>query len=195
MLHILRAGIGITLVTSAITLSIGCGKENSNQGTQASSSTGNVIPASIFLSERPSDSTMLTDIKANGNVGDSVVVEARVGGRAEPFVDGLAMFVAADPRLVSCDQRPGDHCKIPHDYCCESLEAMKAGTGTIQLVDANGIPYPVRAEGKGGIEPLKTVVVTGVISEKDDQGILVIDASTIWVGTIPASPPGASDNG
>ena len=68
---------------------------------------------------------------------------------------------------------------------------MKAGTATIQMVDADGIPYPVSAEGQGGISPLKTVVVTGVISEKDDRGFMVIDGSTIWVGSIPSSPPSA----
>lgn len=182
-------GIGIALVTGTLALSGGC--SGSDEGSQAAKASNAVIPASRFVSERPAGSVMLTDIKASGKVGDTVVVEARVGGRAEPFVDGIAMFIAADPRLVSCDQRPGDHCRIPHDYCCEDPNAMKAGTATIQMVDADGIPYSVGAEGQGGIMPLKTVVVTGVISEKDDQGVMVIDGSTIWVGSIPASPPSA----
>ena len=169
-----------------------CGNDSGGNEKQASKAVETVIPASYFTSERPSGSVMLTDVKANAKVGDKVVVEARVGGRAEPFVDGVAMFVAADPRLVSCDQRPGDHCKVPHDYCCEHPDAMKAGTATIQMVDSDGNPFPVRAEGQGGIQPLKTVVITGVVTEKDEGGTLVIDGTTMWVGTIPAAPPGAS---
>ena len=189
MYRTIVTSIGISLLIGALAVPGGCG--NSNETTQASKAANAVIPASTFVNVRPAGSVMLTDIKATGKVGDNVVVEARVGGRATPFVDGIAMFIAADPRLVSCDQRPGDHCTIPHDYCCESPDAMKAGTATIQLVDPSGTPYPVGAKGQGGIEPLKTVVITGVISEKDDQGVMVIDGNTIWVGSIPASPPSA----
>ncbi len=68
---------------------------------------------------------------------------------------------------------------------------MMAGTATIQLIDANGDPYPISAEGQGGIEPLKTLIIEGVVSEKDAGGVFVVDASNIWVGSIPKSPPGA----
>ncbi|MAJ46066.1 MAG: hypothetical protein CBC35_02050 [Planctomycetes bacterium TMED75] len=192
MQYTFLTGIGISLFIGALAVPGGCGR--SDETIQDLKTADVVIPASTFVNVRPEGSVMLADIKASGNVGDKVVVEARVGGRATPFVDGSAMFIAADPRLVSCDQRPGDHCKIPYDYCCEDPAAMKAGTATIQLVDSNGIPYPVGARGQGGIEPLKTVVISGVISEKNEQGIMVIDGSTIWVGTIPASPPGEHDH-
>lgn len=149
-----------------------------------------VIPAARFTTgEKPANAPMLRDVKSMSNVGDKVLFEARVGGRAQPFVDGVAIFMAADPRLISCDQRPGDHCKVPWDYCCENFELMKAGTATVQIIDEVGTPYAVSAESQGGIEPLKTVVVQGVVSEKGEDGLFVVDASNIWVGTIPAGPP------
>lgn len=160
-----------------------------------SSTQGAVIPASIFLAERPANSSMLREVKANSKVGDKVVFEARVGGRSEPFVDGMAIFLTADPRLVSCDQRPGDNCPAPYDYCCENSDAIKAGTATIQILDPAGTIYPVSVQGQGGIEPLKTLVIEGVVSEKDADGVFVVDASKVWVGSIPKSPPSPDEKG
>ena len=187
----LFSAVCLSLFAGSIAVLGACGNGSDEKGKPVATAGNSVIPASYFASERPAGSVMLTDVKANAKVGDQVIVEARVGGRAEPFVDGIAMFIAADPRLVSCDQK-GDYCTVPHDYCCENPDAMKAGTATIQMVDTDGNPFPVRAEGQGGIQPLKTVVITGVISEKDEGGTLVIDGTNMWVGTIPAAPPGAS---
>ena len=150
-----------------------------------------VIPAANFiLGEKPANAPHLTSVKASAEVGDKVIFEARVGGRVDVFVEGVAIFVAADPKLVSCDQRPGDYCKVPWDYCCENKDAMRKGVATIQITDDVGLPYEVSAEGQGGLAPLKTVVIQGVVSEKGADGNFVVNASGIWVGSIPDGPPG-----
>ena len=179
---------GCTCVLTPLLLA-SCGSDKPEEKTAAKAGTQEaVIPATYFLAERPTDVPMLCEVKAGSQVGDMVRFEARVGGRAEPFVDGIAIFLTADPRLVSCDQRPGDHCPVPYDYCCEDADAMMAGTATIQMVDASGSLYPISANGQGGIEPLQTLVIEGVVSEKDANGVFVVDASKIWVGSIPSTP-------
>ena len=152
------------LAFSALTLAItpGCGEGGS--GKASDQEVTQAIPGDAFMMERPATENMLTEIKRDSMVGEKVVFEARVGGRAEPFIDGMAIFIAADPRLVSCDQRPGDYCTVPQDYCCENGEKLKAGTATIQMVDAKGKTFPVRAEHQGGIASLKTVVVEGTVT-------------------------------
>lgn len=152
------------------------------------------IPKDVFLSQRPQKVAMLREVKASSQVGDEIVFEARVGGRMKPFVDGMAIFLTADPRLISCDQRPGDHCAYPYDYCCEDGDALKAGTATVQIVNAEGTPYPVTAQGQGGIDVLKTLVIEGTVREKDANGVFVVDTSNIWVGTVPAGPPSSDDD-
>lgn len=188
--RILTTALGLLVAAAA-----GCDGASNSTPTPVASGTATVIPAASFMSgDKPENTPGLTDVKAESNVGDKVMFEARVGGRTDVFVDGMAIFVAADPRLVSCDQRPGDHCKVPWDYCCEDFEKMKLGTATIQIMDSTGLPYEVSAEGQGGIAPLKTIVVQGVVSEKDENGTFVVDANSIWVGSIPANPPAADDD-
>ena len=178
----------IIVLGTFLALLAGCDKK-----TTTATTSGISIPKKVFLSERPADASMLRDVKASSQVGDTVVFEARVGGRMKPFVDGLAIFLAADPRLVSCDQRPGDNCPYPYDYCCEDADALKAGTATIQIMNSDGAPYPVSAQGQGGIEPLKTLVIEGTVTEKDSSGVFVVDATNIWVGTKPTGEPPVSD--
>ena len=176
----------VTLL-SALCLSLtGCGQNN--EKTEEATPTTAAIPSTVFMTDKPSNAPMLREVKAGSQVGDKVVFEARVGGRMEPFVEGMAIFLTADPRLLSCDQRPGDHCPVPWDYCCEDMDALKAGTATIQIIDPNGAPFPMTAEGQGGIEPLKTVVIEGTVTEKDANGVFVVNTSSIWVGAIPENP-------
>ena len=168
-----------------------CDKPKPSETT--ASTNADAIPKKVFLSKRPADAPMLREVKASSQVGDQVVFEARVGGRMDPFVEGMAIFLTADPRLISCDQRPGDNCPVPYDYCCEDAEALKAGTATVQILNGDGVPYPVSVQGQGGIEPLKTIIIEGTVAEKDAKGMFVVDASNIWVGTIPANPPSSTD--
>ena len=123
-----------------------CGKQSS---TSTATTSGSTIPMKVFLSERPANALKLSEVKASSQVGDAVVFEARVGGRVHPFVEGLAIFVTADPSLVSCDQRPDDRCPYPHDYCCEDSDALKAGTATIQIVNGEGATLPDLRAGTG----------------------------------------------
>lgn len=177
------------LPTSTLLLAaLGLSACSDSTNTKPAESTA-VIPASFFLAERPDNVPMLREVKASTTVGDSVRFEARVGGRANPFVDGLAVFLSADPRLISCDQREGDGCPVPHDYCCEDAKRLQEGTATVQLVDSAGKLFAINAQGQGGIEPLKTIVVEGIVSEKADDGVFVVNATHIWVGSIPAAPP------
>ena len=179
-----------TALVLLMTVPCGCNDDGGSSLDQIAAETSITIPPARFVDgDKPANTPKLTEVKAESNIGDKVMFEARVGGRADVFVDGMAIFVAADPRLISCDQREGDYCKIPWDYCCEHPEKMKLGTATVQIMDDTGIPYEVSAEGQGGIAPLKTIVVQGVVSEKDESGTFVVDASSIWVGEIPANPP------
>jgi hypothetical protein len=145
-----------------------------------------MIPAAFFTTDRPAEVADLIQIKPTASVGDSVTFLARVGGRVEPFVDGIAIFTVADPSLLSCElMGEEDHCPLPWDYCCEDSNGITAGSATIRLAGNSGDPIAANAEGAGGLEPLKFVVVEGVVNERNDDGLFVIDATRIWVGGKP----------
>ena len=139
------------------------------------------IPDSVFVAEAPKDAKEVAAVKKSAKKGDTVVVKAKVGGRAEPFVKNRAIFMVADRSLKSCDEIPGDTCSRPWDYCCESPESKKANMATVQFTGADGKPLKVGAQAAGGLEPLRLVVIEGVVSEVDDKGTFVIDARKVFV--------------
>lgn len=139
------------------------------------------IPDSTFLKEKPKDAKPVKEAKAAAKVGDTVTITGRIGGRKEPFVKNRAMFFLVDPSLKACSENPGDTCKFPWDFCCETPETMKACMATIQIVGADGKPLKVTAEGAGGMKPLSRLTVVGKVREVSKDGALVIDATGIFV--------------
>ena len=176
----LFSAIGLALITTAA----GCKDSNSTQVNVAPAT--NSLPATLFITERPETAPDLLKVKESAKVGDDVVFLARVGGRAEPFAENFALFVVADPSLVSCElMGEEDHCPIPYDYCCEDPDTLTKGIATIQVVDEKGTPLRTGLQGAGGLEGSKFLVVDGVVSEKNDAGLFTVDARTIWVGGKP----------
>ena len=139
------------------------------------------IPAAAFVTEAPKDAKDVAALKKTAKRGDTVVMKAVVGGRSEPFVKNRAIFMVADRSLKACNQIPGDTCTKPWDYCCESSESKKANMATVQFTGADGKPLKVGAQAAGGLEPLRLVVIEGVVSEIDDKGTFVIDAKKVFV--------------
>lgn len=168
----------------ALALAAGCPQAPAPEGAQsgdAAPAAAASIPGPLFLSERPAAAEALSAVKARAKPGDEVVFEARVGGRAEPFVAKRALFVVADPALPACSENEGDGCKTPWDYCCEDPQDLLQRSATVRFLDAQGKPIAASAEGAGGLAGLKTIVVRGKVSEANAEGLFVVDAQGVWV--------------
>ena len=139
------------------------------------------IPDSVFVTEAPKDAKSVATVKKDAKKGDTVVISAKIGGRAEPFVKNRAMFMVADRSLKSCDEIPGDTCGKPWDYCCETPESKKFNMVTVQFVGADGKPIKVGAQGSHALEPLALVVIEGTVAEKDDKGNFTVNITKIFV--------------
>ena len=140
------------------------------------------IPATVFVTEAPKDAKDVAALKKSvRKKGETVVIRAKIGGRAEPFVKNRAVFTVADRALKSCNEIPGDTCPRPWDYCCESPESKKTNLATIQFTGADGKPLKVGAQSVGGLEPLALIVVEGIVSEVDENGTFVVDAKKVFV--------------
>ena len=180
----------ITLLLTCTLALAACDKsseETSSSTEQASSTVTKVTIASRhFTDKRPQDVKNLLDVKNTAQKGDKVVFLARVGGKSNPFLDKKAIFLVADPSLVSCELMTKDmDCPKPQDYCCEDPGKIREGLATIQFVDGRGKPLDTTAEGAGGLESLKFVVVNGTVRERNDEGLFIVDAREIWVGGKP----------
>jgi len=139
------------------------------------------LPEGLVVRGEPAGTPVAT-CKATAKQGDTVTVVGRIGGSRVPFTHDVAMFTIVDPSLKSCADGPDpDHCKVPWDYCCEDRDSLKRGMATIELVDAQGVPFGFPVRGAAGLEPLATVAVTGTVVEKNDAGLMVVRASKVVV--------------
>jgi hypothetical protein len=139
------------------------------------------LPADLFAARASAGARNVEDIKKDATATGEVVVRGRIGGRASPFVEGMAVFILADASMKSCDELHGDTCKTPWDYCCEPRDSVAARTATIQVVDAAGKPLRVDLEGKHGMDPLAVLTIVGDVAIRDEGGALVINARKIHV--------------
>ena len=173
-----------------VALALGCPQAPAPPVAQTPASQGGAaIPAELFLPQRPAEARSLAEVKAKSKPGDEVLFEARVGGRAEPFVAKRALFLVADPALPACSDSEGDRCQTPWDYCCEEPQALLRHTATVRFVDAEGRPLATSAQDAGGLSGLKTVVVRGKVSEANEDGLFVVDAEGVWIE--PGPSPGS----
>jgi len=74
-----------------------------------------------------------------------------------------------------------DHCPTPWDYCCESPENLTANSATVEVVGADGRALRAALRGWNGLQPLKTVVVKGVVGPRPAPGVFVVRATGIFV--------------
>jgi hypothetical protein len=184
----------VTLMTLAMAFSMvaGCGDASPNadhadleargaETSPSSSTTANAqVPDGFFLEVAPAGAVPLRDAKNSASVGDRVVLEARIGGRAEPFTESAAVFLIADPSLPNCAELHGDGCPTPWDYCCEPKDSLMKNLATVQIVDDAGRPLRGSVRGVHGLDPLARIIVVGTVRASDGP-TFVIDASEIHV--------------
>jgi len=134
------------------------------------------IDASAVLSSIP-------ELRAQVSPGDEVVFMAKVMGSETPFVEGRALMVVGDEgTITSCDlMAVEDHCKTPWDACCDTREAVLAGTATIQVVDAEGKVLRYGFRGVEGLKELSRVRVRGIVAPMSTEQALIVNATAIEV--------------
>jgi hypothetical protein len=174
---------GITLISiTSLFLFTGCERKP-----DAASSSATVAPGiqldDWFSPSPPAGAQAIHLIRSQVKSGDEVTISGRIMGRSKPFVDGRAAFILGDPaKLTPCNERPDDECEEPWDVCCDSAEAKKIGTATIQLVDAEGRVLKQSLKGSHGLTELATVTLTGVVAPESSPESLIINATRIHVG-------------
>jgi len=144
------------------------------------------VPAALagVFSDVPASEDLLPipDLRVVAQPGDEVVFEAKVMGNIEPFVDNRAIFVVGDEgTLTSCDLRPGDTCPTPWDNCCDDPQAIRDGTATIQVVDADGSVLHHGIKGVSGLKELTRLRVAGIVAPNSTETALIINATKIQI--------------
>jgi hypothetical protein len=106
-----------------------------------------------------------------------VVLVGRIGGSAEPFVNGVAAFTIVDSKVAHC--APEEGCPTPWDYCC-AQDQVKDNIAAVKVVDAQGKPVTQDARKLLGVKELNLVVVRGK-AQRDADGNLALLADQVYL--------------
>lgn len=75
----------------------------------------------------------------------------------------------------------GDACATPWDNCCDSPEAIKQGTATIQVINEKGKVLKEGIENVNGLQKLSYVTVSGIVAPGSSAELLLLNADAIKV--------------
>ncbi|MBK1828593.1 hypothetical protein [Haloferula rosea] len=136
----------------------------------------------VFVDRIPDEASPIHLARTTVQPGDVVVLKGQVMGASEPFVEGRAAFVLGDrDKLTPCNERADDGCKTPWDACCDSKEAFREGTATIQVVGEDGRTLKEGLEGVEGLEKLSRILVKGEVAEQSSAASLIVNATAIQI--------------
>lgn len=139
-----------------------------------------VVDGSRFLlRDEPDGAADVIKAREDAKDGDEVVLEGRIGGGANPWIQGRAAFSIVDGSLKACSDIPGDECEKPWDYCCETHK-LPTSMALIKVVDDDGSLVKADAKQLLDVKELSTVVVQGKV-QRDDAGNLTVLATGVYV--------------
>lgn len=132
----------------------------------------------FLLDAEPDGSAGVIVARESAADGDDIVITGRIGGSANPWINGRAAFSIVDHSLTACSDIPGDECDKPWDYCCQT-DKLPTATALVKFVDDNGKPLAVDSRELLAVTELQTVVVLGK-AQRDEAGNLTVLASQLF---------------
>jgi hypothetical protein len=162
------AGLLITLA--------GCDKASSEKAVETTATTEKAQPIEWILTSEPQGAISITEAKANGKEGDTVILRGRIGGRHSPISADSPVFTVIDLQLEYCGQNEDDGCSTPWDYCCETPGTIASNSATVQIV-GEGSVNPVAA----GLEALDEVILIGTVGPRPTEEVFTIRATGVYL--------------
>jgi len=168
-----RLPIVVSVVVAAVVaaITVGCARSD-RQASEPETS-------NVLLDKEPASAIGVRAAVRDFKNDQAVVIVGRIGGDRSPFVDGLAAFTIVDTSLVPCNERPGDTCPTPWDYCCDISDLPRA-SAAVKIVDPSGHVIEKDVKQLLKVKELDTVVARGR-AQRDAEGNLVVLADGIYV--------------
>ena len=136
---------------------------------------GPTIPEKYWAAEAPSGASDIAAARKAAKDG----AEMTVIGLVQDFSKTQSQFFVADRALIPCNEREGDNCPTPWDYCCEDKPKLQAGLLTVELRDGKKL-IKSSLEGFHGFTHLKEAIVKGK-AEVDSSGNVVLVAHALHI--------------
>lgn len=168
----MTASLAATLALS------GCGGGGTPQ-TIAPKPSAEALPAGLLLTAAPGQAKEVAVARKEAKPGDTIVVRGRIGG-VQPFGSGSAIFTVVDSSLPACNEKPGDTCAKPWDFCCDTPK-LPTHSAAVQVLGAGGKVLRADLQNAAGLGYLDTVIVTGTVDAASDANNLVVNATGIFV--------------
>ena len=176
----MKSQFSVVVILASLLLAVGCTQESSTTTTSTNTTPEASIDGSRFLlNEEPAEAATVIEAREESEDGQDVVLVGRIGGSVNPWVEGRAAFSIVDPTLKACSDIPGDECKKPWDYCCETHK-LPASTAFVKFVGDDGRPLYADARELLNLKELQTVVVRGK-AKRDEAGNLTVLADGLFV--------------
>lgn len=166
----------LLVLAGIVALGAGC---NSGAPPTAAPPQPTAAAAQYLLAEEPAEPKSVAEVKQSAQDGDEVTLVGRIGGSVSPFVSGRASFTVVDTSFVPCNEKDGDSCTTPWDYCCDT-DRLPGGTAVVKVVDGAGKTIAMDAKQDLGMKELQTVVVKGR-ANRDEAGNLTVLATAVFV--------------
>lgn len=173
-----RHTVAATFTVLAALFLASCGQ---NGQPQPPAPAGALLPAGLFLDAAPENPREIVEAKREFKEGDHVAIRGRIGGTANPFVNGRAIMTIIDLSLPTCADKPDDCCETPWDYCCETRAEIVAHAATIQVSAEGGGPLRTDLKGAAGLAPMKEVIVVGRVGKTASPTAFLVEAEGIYI--------------
>lgn len=175
----MKTCLTLFVIPGCLLFAAGCTEESSTTTETSNAPAPSVDGSKYLLNEEPSEVATVIEAREKSVDGEDIALVGRIGGSINPWIEGRAAFSIVDPTLKACSDIPGDECKIPWDYCCET-QKLPTSMAFVKFVDDDGRPLKTDARKLLSLKELQTVVVRGK-AQRDDAGNLTVLASGLFV--------------
>ncbi len=159
----------------ALTGLSGCGNAPATESTAQSDIDGK----QFLLSEEPDGAVGVIAARESAEDGAPLVIVGRVGGSANPWIDGRAAFMLLDASMsVVAEGKDSAEGELCTGDCC-ATERL-ACTTLVKLVDAGGQVVPVDSRKLLGLKESDMVVVEGT-AKTDKSGNFSMLANRVFI--------------
>jgi hypothetical protein len=168
--------LALLCALAALGICSGCGTAPASQTAMA---TANVDAAQFKLAEEPEGAMGVIDALESAEDGAPLVLVGRVGGSANPWIEGRAAFTLIDASMnVVAEGQESAQGEICTGDCC-ATERHKCTT-LVKVVNTQGDLVPVDTRELLGLKESDMVVLKGT-AKRDKTGNFVMLAKGVYV--------------
>jgi len=171
--------VALFLVLTVVSLPFISGCGSATESTAIAAPEVNIDGSQFLLGEEPDGAVGVIAARESAEDGEPLVLVGRIGGAANPWIDGRAAFTVLDASMsVVAEGEDSDEGELCMGDCC-ATERLNCTT-LVKVVDAVGNLVPVDSRKLLGVNEADMVVVQGN-AKRDKSGNFVMLAKGVYV--------------